>query len=600
MTLNYEIRPARPDAHVYELVMLAKGAMPAGETLCMARWIPGSYMLRNFSKSILALEASVDGHVTELLKLDTSTWQLPAVHQRLEIRLQVHAHEASVRAAWLDRERGFFNGTSVFPYLPARRDEAVRVRLERPSHAEGSAWRVATTLDAVAVDDAGFGEYQAANWDELIDHPVEMGDFDQLDFTACGVTHEMVLAGGARFDRERLAADLAKICQYQLELFGEPAPVPRYVFQVALTESGYGGLEHRASTALMASRKSLPSPALDDPLTDDYVGFLGLCSHEYFHTWNVKRLKPAVFEPYALSAESPTRLLWFFEGVTSYYDDLTLVRSGVISPEAYLKLLAKTLTRVQRGAGRHLQTVTDSSRDAWTKFYLQDENAPNAIVSYYAKGALIALCLDAWLREASEDQQSLDTFMRSLWSRWRETGAGLEEYEPEQRVADCAGSAVAARLNTALVTTEDLPLQDVLAHFGVELRWRCRRSGSDNGGLASDAVATAKPYLGASTRAVDGGLKLMQVMTGSPAEQAGLAPGDVLIAVNHYRVTESSLEDLLGRHIEDGEVSVHAFRDGVLRTSTLPIQTPPLDTAELSISDRQRAGKWLGAGVTTP
>lgn len=594
MSMYYSVSPARPDAHIYEVLFRLEACLPAGEPMCLARWIPGSYMLRNFAKSVVRLQASVDGHEVALEKRDTSTWVLPAVAESLEVRLEVHAHEASVRAAWLDRQRGFFNGTSLFPYVPSKMNDEVRLTIQAPTHAAGEDWVVATTLDAVNIDSAGFGEYRAADWDELIDHPVEMGALDQVAFSACGVPHEMVLSGGALFDEARLAQDLTTICEWHIRFFGEPAPVSRYLFQTALVESGYGGLEHRASTALMAARDSLPSPGSGEELSDSYLNFLGLCSHEYFHTWNVKRLMPQRFKPYTLDRESPTRLLWFFEGVTSYYDDLALVRSGLIDQERYLGLLAKTITRVQRAAGRYVQSVTDSSLDAWTKFYLQDENAPNAIISYYAKGALIALCLDSWIREASNERESLDSLMQLLWKRWLDSGAGLVENEPEQWVAELVGEAVANRLIAILDDTGDLPLQEALHHLGVELNCRPRSGQSDNGTGPDTSSSAPAPWLGATAVKADGGLRLTQVMSEGPAERAGLAPGDVLIALGGYRVTESALDDLLARHRLQQSVEAHAFRSGRLLTVELPITVSPADTAYLTIGDAERVEKWLG------
>lgn len=594
MTLHYTVSPARPDAHVFEVEMLIPGPVAAGDTLCMARWIPGSYMLRNFAKSIVRLQAFCGSRQVVLIKRDTSTWVLPESAQDVLIRLDVHAHEASVRAAWLDRQRGFFNGTSLFPYLPSRADEDVSVRINAPTHDEGTGWRLAATLEPVDVDAAGFGDYRAADWDELIDHPVEMGVLASVTFEAGGAAHEMVLAGGGRFDEQRLTEDLEVICDHHIRFFAAPAPVERYLFQTALMASGYGGLEHRASTALMATRESLPAPGAGARRSDDYVTFLGLCSHEYFHTWNVKRLKPACFEPFGLEAESPTRLLWFFEGITSYYDDLALVRCGMIDHERYLGLLARTLTRVQRTGGRHVQSVTDSSLDAWTKFYLQDENAPNAIVSYYAKGALIALCLDVWMRDATDERESLDTLMRGLYSRWLETGKGLAEDEPEQRVRELAGDEVADRLIATLDATGDLPLEAALQYFGVSLRWRSRTGKSDNGSCGGKDPDVVPPWSGATFTSADGGAKVVQVMNDGPAERAGLAPGDVLVALAGFRVSDGSLEELLMRHVGEDNVVAHYFRNGRLLETVLPISPPPADTAELTIADSTRVATWLG------
>ena len=637
MILRYVVSIGRPDAHEYVVRLHVPDPDPDGQTLRFATWIPGSYMIRDFSKSVVSIAArgrragpAHDGAgnaPAPLDKLDKAGWRAPAGLGSLDVELVVHAHEASVRAAWLDRERAFFNGTSLFPYLPGREGEAVEVRLERPTHDAGASWRVATTLEAVDVDERGFGEYRAADFDELIDHPVEMGELESIGFEACGVPHEMVFAGGgARFDRELLAADLARVCEAHIRFFGEPAPMPRYLFQVALVERGYGGLEHRASTALVAARDSLPMPragrrgagrpdgadadadadtggADAEPERDDaYVTFLGLCSHEYFHTWNVKRIRPARFEPYDLTRETHTRLLWFFEGVTSYYDDLALVRAGLIEPARYLDLLGRTVSRVRRGAGRRVQSVTDSSFDAWHKFYTQDENAPNAIVSYYAKGALVALCLDAWMREASGGDVSLDELMRALWRRWLDGGAGLAEDGPERLVAELAGPDVAARLAEVLDATDELPLEEALGTLGVDVAWRARTGVADDARPPkSDAPpdaspdASGPPWLGASLADGAAGPALVHVFADGPAQRAGLAPGDVLVAIDGLRATAANVDALLHRRADLDAVPVHAFRNGLLIEGVLPVEPSAPDTAVLSVADETALGRWLGS-----
>ena len=623
MTIRYTVLPARPDAHEFVVRVHVPEADPDGQTLKLATWIPGSYTIRDFSKHVVSIAArgrraglayDDSGNAPVALeKLDKATWRAPAGLDTLDVELAVHAHDASVRTAWLDRERAFFNGTSLFPYLPGREGEPVRVTLERPTHDEGRTWRVATTLEAVDVDARGFGEYRAADFDEAIDHPVEMGELESVRFEASGVPHEMVFAGGgARFDEARLAEDLARVCEHHVRFFGEPAPMERYLFQVALVERGYGGLEHRASTALVAPRDSLPvrSSARDgleldadgkgEPHRDDaYVTFLGLCSHEYFHTWNVKRIRPARFEPYDLARESHTRLLWFFEGATSYYDDLALVRAGLIDAERYLDLLGRTVSRVRRGAGRRVQSVVDSSFDAWHKFYTRDENAPNAIVSYYAKGALVSLCLDAWMREASGGEVSLDTLMRALWRRWLDGEPGLAEDGPERLAEELVGAGVAARLAEAVESTDELPLEDALRSLGVSLDWRRRTGVADDGRPPAKAPDgdDAPPWLGATLAGGAEGAALVHVFAGGPAQRAGLAPGDRLVAIAGLRAGAADVDALLRRHADLERVSVHAFRNGRLIETSLPIEPSAPDTATLGVADRAALERWLGAGA---
>jgi predicted metalloprotease with PDZ domain len=335
------------------------------------------------------------------------------------------------------------------------------VDIRPPKGLEDARWRVATSLPEAAGEKGaaeryGFGLYRADSYDDLIDHPVEMGTFTLGEFEACGVPHAVAITGRHDCDMGRLLADLKPVCERQIRLFGEPAPMSRYVFLTTAVGDGYGGLEHRASTALLCSRADLPHVGMDEA-TDGYRQFLGLCSHEYFHTWNVKRIKPAAFVPYRLAEENYTRLLWAFEGFTSYYDDLMLVRSQRIGLDDYLKLLAKTITQVHKGSGRHKQSVAESSFEAWTKYYRQDENSPNAIVSYYTKGALVALLLDLRLRAESHGARSLDTLMQALWQRHGQTGIGVAEDGIFALAAELGGEALAGWLQELVEGTAELP-----------------------------------------------------------------------------------------------------------------------------------------------
>lgn len=602
MTIDYLVGISQADAHLIDMCLHVGNPDPAGQVLRLPNWIPGSYMIRDFSRNIITIDAVSDGSVVPLEKLDKSSWRAPAHSKDLTVRYQVYAWDLSVRAAHVDRTHAFLNGTSVFLCVDGQEDEPVSVVFERPVHDVSEAFQLATTLPAADIDASGYGRYLACDYDELIDHPVEQGAFKQLNFEACGVPHEVVLTGNCHFDEARVVKDLTTICEYQIRFFGEPAPVDRYIFMVMVVDNGYGGLEHRASTALMITRENLPVEG-DDKVSDKYLDFLGLCSHEYFHTWNVKRIKPARFVPYELAAESYTQLLWFFEGMTSYYDDLVLVRTGLIDKERYAGLLSKTLTRVERGAGRLTQSVTDSSFDAWHKFYKQDENAPNAIVSYYAKGALIALCLDALLRSSSTNSVSLDDLMKALWQRWLVDGEGVAEDEPQRLAAEIAGQDFSEFFALALHSTEHLPVERSLQQLGVSLQWRVRSSSADMGGVVaankadntpeSGAEPLAQPWLGANVTDAPGGVRLMQVMRGGPAEKAGLSAGDVLIAMNGLSVNKQDVDNHLVRYATLNSMPIHYFRLGQLFESQLVLASPPADTAALTFIDSEIHLPWL-------
>ena len=603
MTTHYHVSFSEAAAHLIDVTLRITEPDSAGQKLRLPNWIPGSYMIRDFSRNIISLSATSNGRTVSLTKLDKSSWQAEADLDELTVTYRVYAWDLSVRAAHVDQTHAFFNGTSVFLSVEGQEHSRQNVTIERPANDVDAVFELSTTLKPVEVDKTGFGAYSASDYDELIDHPVELGTFKRLEFLACGVKHEVVLTGDCFFDEQRVIDDLTRICEYQINFFGAPAPVDHYVFMVMVVDAGYGGLEHRASTALMITRENLPI-AGETKISDKYLDFLGLCSHEYFHTWNVKRIKPAQFVPFDLTAESYTQLLWFFEGMTSYYDDLVLARVGLIDTETYLGVLSKTLTRVQRGQGRQGQTVTDSSFDAWNKFYKQDENAPNAIVSYYAKGALVALCLDALLRKTSNGDVSLDTLMRVMWNRWLNTGAGLAEDEPQQLAAKLVDENLSEFFNHALYTTNELPITETLKQFGVSLDWCERLSSNDVGGVRKGSGSAAvvnggsagnvvKPWLGANVVDAAGGVRIAQVMKGGPASQAGLSAGDLIVAINELSVNKADLDTHLTRYASLDTMSVHYFRLGRLRVVQLPVQSAPKDTAILNVLDQTVVDSWL-------
>jgi len=581
-----------PEAHIFSVTLTVTKPDPAGQRFELPNWIPGSYMIRDFSKNVLAIDASSNGQAVALQKLDKSSWQAPAGLDAIELSYTVYAWDLSVRAAHLDNEHGFYNGTSVFLSVCGQKNSPVVVEMLAPDGDHYQRWNVATAMRATKVDKRGYGWYEAADYDELIDHPVEMGTFDRIEFEACGTPHEVVLTGEFHCDHDRIAKDLKTICEAQIKFFGEPAPVDRYLFMVMIVGDGYGGLEHRASTALLVSRDHLPSPNLDKP-DDKYISFLGLCSHEYFHTWNVKRIKPAVFVPFELAAESYTQLLWFFEGATSYYDDLFLVRTGLIGSDEYFDLMAKAVTRVQRGTGRTIQSVTDSSFDAWNKFYKQDANAPNAIVSYYVKGALVCLCLDAQIRKVTNNTKSLDDVMRTLWSNWLATQNGLGEREPEKIASEIAGIDLQAFFERALYSTDELPLEESLHSLGANLHLRPRKSISDTGGGKPDAEP-ATPWIGANIDGPAGRITVTHVFNGHAAEQAGLASGDLIVAINNMVIGAGAVPDLLQRHAKSQSLSVHYIRHGVLREAKLPVLMAPSDTYSITGREEDTAA-WLAS-----
>ncbi|MCG8371277.1 MAG: peptidase M61, partial [Proteobacteria bacterium] len=456
---RYSIRPSDPSAHIFEVRLAVAEPDPAGQAFALPAWIPGSYMIRDYAKHVISARAESDGRDVALVKLDKTRWQAGPVSRELTIVLDVYAHDESVRGAHLDPTHAFFNGTCVFPAVAGQEDIACELDILPPDRPVGARWRVATAMRRKDAGKYGFGTYRSADYAELIDHPVEIGELSIGEFEAGGIPHAIAIRGKTRVDMARLCHDLQAVCEQHMSLLGVPQDLDRYLFLLNAPGNGYGGLEHRWSSASVCARDKLPARG-DEGVSDEYRTFLGLVSHEYFHLWNVKRMKPAAFTPYDLSRESHTSLLWVFEGITSYYDDLALVRSGMIGVASYLELLGRTITRVLRGGGRRRQSVAESSFDAWTRFYQRDANAANAIVSYYAKGALVALSLDLKLR--SETGVSLDDVMRAAWDRWGETGTGMPEDGFERLANDVSGLDLEDFFDATLRGTGELPLEALL------------------------------------------------------------------------------------------------------------------------------------------
>ncbi|WP_341890104.1 PDZ domain-containing protein [Variovorax sp. YR752] len=585
--ITYRIDVEDVHAHLFRITL--RVPQPAArQRLSLPVWIPGSYLVREFARHLSDLRAEQGGKPVPLTQLDKASWQAECSGRaELVLSMRVYAFDTSVRAAFLDAQRGFFNGTGLCLRVEGR--EAEPQRLQIGTLPRG--WQVATAMHAVKVDANGRGVYQAADYDELVDHPVELGRFWRGQFEAAGVPHEFVVAGALPdFDGERLLADTRRICEAQIAFWhgtgrqgrskGAKAPFDRYVFLLNTCEDGHGGLEHRASTALLSARRNLPQRGRSET-NDQYVELLGLISHEYFHTWNVKRLRPAEFARYDYTQENYTQLLWFFEGFTSYYDDLFLRRTGLIDTPRYLKLLSRTVTGVAATPGRQVQSVAQASFDAWVKYYRSDENTPNATISYYAKGSLLALALDLTLRR---DGSSLDEVMRRLWTA--SAGGPIAEADIAAALQHCGGRSYAKELADWVHGTGELPLRGLLYGSGVEWQTQPPTLAQRVGLRIAESALT--------------GVKATHVLRGGAAEAAGLSAGDEILAVAGWRVRR--LEDALRLVVPGEPADWLVARDQRLLTLRLLLPADTGAAAPVQLAADARPGKsaqalreaWLG------
>jgi predicted metalloprotease with PDZ domain len=614
-SIKYTITPKHLSAHLFECSVTVRLAGKHSQRFKLPVWIPGSYMVREFARNIVTIAARANNAHLTIEKVDKCTWQCAPCEGELTVTYEVYAWDLSVRAAHLDDTHGFFNGTSVFLLPEGMESAPCEIDIVAPAGKRD--WKIATALPRTPLSvrssqhiapnsaqigelgQVGFGKFYTANYDELIDHPVEMGTFTKVSFEACGAPHHIVLTGKHRADTARLCADFKKICEAQIRFF-EPetglAPMQEYWFLVTVVGDGFGGLEHRASTALIAGREDLPLTH-EPKVTTGYRKFLSLVSHEYFHTWNVKRIKPANFINYDLFNENYTRQLWFFEGFTDYYDDLFLVRTGLITPLEYLEIEAENIGKVYAQSGRTKQSVAESSFDSWVKYYRQDENAPNAIVSYYQKGSIVGLALDLTIRERTQGVQSLDDVMRALWNDYGKRGIGVPEGGIEIAAQRVTGLDLQAFFSQAVYGTADISLPSLFSPVAIDMSWRAPSQTK-----ADDPLS---PSLGARIGSeINGDARLSQVFDGGSAQMAGLSAQDAVIAVDGLRVTASNLERRIKSYPIGAIIDVLACRRDEMMHVKVTLQAQTAQTCVFVTRDEPASAKaarmrWL-AQVAPP
>ncbi|AOW15791.1 peptidase M61 [Hydrogenophaga crassostreae] len=600
----FQVEVKSLESHLFAIKLTVKQPTRR-QRVSLPVWIPGSYLVREFAQHLQHMQATQGGKPVPVRQIDKNTWQTETDPTKpLQLSYEVYAFDPSVRTAFLDRTRGFFNATSLCVRVVGQ-DEAPHAIDISANHLPAD-WQLATGLKPKKVDPAGFGRYTTENYDELADCPVEMGSFWSGEFVARGVPHRFIVGGaGAWFDSERLLADAQRICEAQIDFWHGPkgkAPFKNYLFMLHASGEGYGGLEHRNSTALICQRTDLPAlpptrstsgraggetlaSSEEKPAalkaTDGYTTLLGLISHEYFHTWNVKRMRPAEFRRYDYDRENHTELLWFFEGFTSYYDDLFLRRTGLINDTTYLHLVTKTFNQVEQTPGQRVQSVAQASFDAWLKYYRIQENSPNATVSYYTKGALLAICLDLTLR--AEGKGTLDDVMRALWTLGE--GGPVREADVARVLKLVGKRPFTTELKDWVHGTTTLPVLNLLEQAGAQVQ-------HDKAPLAQQ--------LGLRVTETNGVI-LKNVLRGGAAEAAGMAAGDEWLAVEFepssraqnaesWRITK--LEEVNLLRGQRTTLTAIVARDKRLLRCTLhwPGTTQAI---KLGVADASKLATWL-------
>lgn len=586
--LVYRLVLPDPRTHLLAVELEAGGVADAAD-LVMPSWTPGSYLIREFARNVVQFEAT-DGarNPVPWHKADKHTWRVGApADGTLRARWVINADELTVRTSHVDATHASIIGAGVFMYVDGRQGEPAEVHVHPPQ-----GWRVTTALPEI-----GEGRYRAADYDELADSPLEIGTHQLVQWLVGGVPHQYAIWGRGNADPRRLAQDTTRIVLAEREIFGT-LPYPSYTFILHLAPGGGGGLEHRNSTSLLADRWAFRGAA--------YENFLGLAAHELFHAWNGKRIRPAALGPFDYTRENYTRELWVVEGITTYYTDLLLRRAGLIPQHRYLEKVADMISKFQTLPGRAVQPLADASFDAWIKFYRPDANTPNATISYYQKGALVALLLDLAIRGGTDNERSLDDVLRVLWERYGARDQGFPEGAVEAVAEEVAGFSLRAFFDHAVRSTGELDYASTLGAAGLALI-PAHQAGPPPGAPRPPVAAEGQPAgapgapprawrppppppfgqpgpmpmnresrTGLTLRAEGGRMVVVNVLAGSAAWQAGVNAGDELVALDGFRVAGPEwLNARLLEYKPGVQVGLTVFRRDELVTLMLRVDAGP-------------------------
>jgi predicted metalloprotease with PDZ domain len=586
--ISYTIAMPRPQTHLYEVTLTINASDGPTLDVALPVWTPGSYMVREYARHVQEFAATAGGRALPWRKLDKSTWRIEATQATpISISYKVYANELSVRTSHLDSSHGYFNPATVCMYIPGRTAEPAAVHVIAPD-----GWRVTTGLQTDHDSDDG-RSFVAQDYDELVDAPFECGTHRLLRFDVDGIPHDIALWGHGNEDADRIVADTQKIVVAARDFFGG-LPYARYTFIVHLSSERGGGLEHRNSVTMLINRWSFQP-------NRSYERYLQLTSHEFFHVWNVKRIRAAPLGPFDYSRENYTRQLWAMEGVTEYYTDILLLRAGLITPERYRELLAEAIASLQSQPGRAQQSLEQSSFDAWIKLYRPDENTLNSAISYYLKGAQVALLLDLEIRQRTASERSLDDVLRYLYRTYPIDGPGIPEDGGYRAAVEAVVSSATAPGDARsfatffarfIAGTDELDYDRALGYAGLRLDWSHERRPEDG---------RAPAWLGLKLKTENGRPKVSAVLSDSPAYLAGIAAGDELLALDGYRTSEDDLNARLAERRPGERVTLTVFRREELLNIPVTLVAAPYDKLALRPMDtptaeqRQLYLRWIGA-----
>lgn len=549
ITLHYQVAMPQPENHCFEVTLRLTDWQQPTLTLQMPVWTPGSYLVREYARHIQAFGAIATANQQPLAaaKVSKNQWHIETDGvAEITVKYTVFAHELTVRTNHLDASHGYFNGSALFFYIPDQERDRFTVEILPPR----PDWHIFTALQP---DPDRVNTYIAPDLNTLIDSPFEIGPSAVHPFEAEGKPHQWVIWGTGNYDIEKLIADTQKIIAVEQEIFGE-LPYEQYTFLLHLAMNQFGGLEHKDCCSLIYSRLGFRD-------RDKYYRFIQLVAHEFFHLWNVKRLRPIALETFNYSQENYTRSLWFCEGTTSYYDILIPNLAGIYDLKGFCEVLSKDVSRYLLTPGRHVQTLTESSFDTWIKLYRREAHSDNNQISYYLKGEMVSLLLDLFIRKQHDNARSLDDVMRRMWEQFGRDEVGYREEQLREVVASVADRDLSDFFARYLDGLDELPLAEALTDFGLQIQ--------------PQITEKTPPYLGIRAADDGGRAKVKFVEAESPAATVGIAPGDELVALEGWRITASQLSDRLLDYQPQDTLQLTVF------------QSEELKTYEVKLGDRQ-------------
>ncbi|PSO92558.1 MAG: peptidase M61 [Cyanobacteria bacterium QS_9_48_30] len=576
-TIHYQVAMSQPESHLFEVTLQVKGWQTSALDLKMPAWTPGSYLVREYARQVQDFFAEArDGQPLSSRKLSKNHWQIDTESaSEITVRYRVFANELSVRTNHLDASHGYFNGAALFFFISGLEQHPIQVTIVPPK----PYWHVTTPLPPVSEE---IHTFEAKDFDTLVDSPFEIGTQQIYNFEVLGKPHQLAIWGRGNANPERIIEDTKKIIEVESQIY-QGLPYQKYLFLLHLSGSGFGGLEHKNSC-------SLNYPRFGFRARDKYNRFMQLVAHEFFHLWNVKRIRPEALETFDYEQENYTTSLWFCEGTTSYYDGLIPLRAGIYDAKAFLEGLSKDITRFQTTPGRKVQPLSESSFDAWIKLYRRDANSDNNQISYYLKGAMVSLLLDLLIRARHENSLSLDDVMRQMWESFGKEEVGFTSQQLREVLESVAQIDLGEFLQRYVDGTDELPFNEYFQPFGLQVLG------------VEDEEPT--PRLGVKVATENGKETIKFVEADSPAGRAGIDAGDELLAVDGMRVTAEQLSDRLKDYQADDTISVTVFHQDELQTHSVKLAQPQPSSYQVvpvdSPSDEQkkRFTDWLGEELT--